>query len=543
MSNKLIRGTMILTIGTYLSRLLGIIYIIPFYWLVGEEGNALYQSGYSQYVIFIAIATAGFPQGVSKFVSKYNSLGDYETSRKMFKVGFITMLFTGFAAFFILFLIAPFLASAFLSDQSLGGFTVDDVTHIIRMVSFALIVVPIMGLIRGFFQGHQSMGPTAVSQVMEQLIRIIFLLVATFLTLNVFNNSLVTAVGYATFAAFIGAIGGLFVLLWYWKKRKDSLLAMQENIVPSAQFSTRTMLKEIFRYAGPFVFVGLAIPLYNYIDTNTFNRAMSLGGYGQALTLFGVLALVSKIIMIPVSLATAFGLTIVPTMTTAYTEGKMDLVKQQIDQSFQIIMFFILPAVVGIYLLAEPLYSLFFSYDPVGSSVLATYSPIALLFSFFTVSAAILQGVNKQKLAVISLALGLVVKASLNIPLIILFAEKGAIYATGIGFFVSIVYSLAMIKRHANYSFERFLKRSMFMAILTIIMSMSIIVAMIVLNLFINFEDGKIPSLIYVLITVSIGGFTYLYLSYKTPLLETIFGGRFTNIKFKVKRRRNKHEN
>lgn len=105
------------------------------------------------------------------------------------------------------------------------------------MVSLALLVVPIMSLVRGFFQGHQMMGPTAVSQVVEQLARIIFLLGATYLILRVINGGLVIAVGYATFAALIGSFGGLVVLYIYWNKRKGDLLAMKPNLVPSANLS------------------------------------------------------------------------------------------------------------------------------------------------------------------------------------------------------------------------------------------------------------------------------------------------------------------
>ncbi len=102
---------------------------------------------------------------------------------------------------------------------------------------------------------------------------------ATYLILKVFNGGLVIAVGYATFAALIGAFGGLVVLYIYWNKRKGSLLAMMPNTGPTANLSYKKMFFELFSYAAPYVFVGLAIPLYNYIDTNTFNKAMIEAGH------------------------------------------------------------------------------------------------------------------------------------------------------------------------------------------------------------------------------------------------------------------------
>lgn len=157
MSSKLLRGTFILTIGTMLSKVLGLIYVLPFYKIVGSHGTALYQYSYVPYTIFISIATAGVPLAVSKFISKYNALEEYAVGRKLFKSGLVIMLLSGMLSFLILYLAAPKLAILSLhGKEELSN--VKNVVTVIRAVSFALIVVPFMSLIRGFFQGHQSMG-------------------------------------------------------------------------------------------------------------------------------------------------------------------------------------------------------------------------------------------------------------------------------------------------------------------------------------------------------------------------------------------------
>src|SRR5690625_6076742 len=91
--------------------------------------------------------------------------------------------------------------------------------YVIQMVSFALLLIPAMSVVRGFFQGNQSMGPTAVSQVIEQVVRIIFVLVSVFLIIKVYDGSIGLAVGLATFATFIGALASCAVLWRYWRKR------------------------------------------------------------------------------------------------------------------------------------------------------------------------------------------------------------------------------------------------------------------------------------------------------------------------------------
>lgn len=530
MSNNLLRGTFVLTLGTYLSRILGMIYLIPFAAMVGTDGGTLFQTGYAQYTIFLSIATAGFPAAVSKFVSKYNAIGDYKTSRKMFKAGIMVMFVTGLIAFILLYVLAPTLAHSALAEKEISNITVNDAVLVIRMVSLALIVVPLMSLIRGFFQGHGSMGPTAVSQVIEQLVRIVFLLVATYLVLNVFNGGLVLAVGYATFAAFVGAIGGLLILFVYWVKRKHTLLAMQENRVTSRNIPLGKMFREVFTYAGPFVFVGLAIPIYNYIDTNTFNRAMIDAGYKDiTVEMFSVLLLyVPKLVMIPVSLATAFGLTLIPSVTESFTKNNRELLHKQIDQTLQIIMLVTLPAVIGLSVLAGPAYSIFYHgvSEEIGKEILMWYSPVALLFSLFTVNAAILQGINKQKLAVISLVLGIIVKLALNSTLIQMYQGVGSILATAAGYLLSLIYGFAMIKKHTGYSFKLLIKRSVLMVMMCIFMGLVLSVVQSILAIFVQYQDGLVQSAIVAGIAIVIGGASYLYLAYRTHLLEKVLGNR-----------------
>ncbi|UEG58415.1 lipid II flippase MurJ [Bacillus sp. BC1-43] len=532
MSSKLLRGTFVLTLGTYISRILGMVYLIPFSIMVGATGGALFQYGYNQYTLFLNIATMGFPAAVSKFVSKYNSKGDYETSRKMLKAGMSVMLVTGMIAFFILYLSAPMFAEISLGGKDNNGLTIDHVVYVIRMVSLALLVVPIMSLVRGFFQGHQMMGPTAVSQVVEQIVRIIFLLSATFLILKVFNGGLVIAVGYATFAALIGAFGGLVVLYIYWNKRKGSLLAMMPNTGPTANLSYKKMFFELFSYAAPYVFVGLAIPLYNYIDTNTFNKAMIDAGH-QAISqdMLAILTLyVQKLVMIPVSLATAFGLTLIPTITESFTSGNYKLLNQQINQTMQTILFLIIPAVVGISLLSGPTYTFFYGseslHPELGANILLWYSPVAILFSLFTVNAAILQGINKQKFAVVSLVIGVVIKLVLNVPLIKLMQADGAILATALGYIASLLYGFIMIKRHAGYSYKILVKRTVLMLVLSAIMGIAVKIVQWVLGFFISYQDGQMQAAIVVVIAAAVGGAVYLYCGYRLGFLQKILGRR-----------------
>src|SRR5699024_1731608 len=155
-----------------------------------------------------------------KFISKYNSLGDYYTGLRMLLLGLVLMSITGIVSFLILFFRSDWVALSFVVDDEHVN-SVADVRMVIRMVCYELLFIQEATIIRGYFQGNQSIGPTAVLQVVEQVVCIVFVLASAFIVVKIYNGAIATAVGFATFAAFVGALASLAVLLTYWIKRKD----------------------------------------------------------------------------------------------------------------------------------------------------------------------------------------------------------------------------------------------------------------------------------------------------------------------------------
>jgi len=533
MQSKLLRGTFILTFGTILSKVIGLIYVIPFFQIVGREGTTLYQYSYVPYTIFISIATAGVPLAVSKFISKYNALEEYAVGRKLFKSGLVIMLLTGVMAFLVMYLAAPILAEMSVGDKKAN---LDNVTTVMRAVSFALIVVPFMSLIRGFFQGHQSMGPSALSQVVEQIVRIAFTLLGAFAVLHIFHGKMVTAVSVATFAAFIGAIGGLIVLFWYWYKRKPYLDELLTHDKGTIDISLKDIYKEIIIYAFPFVLVGIANPLFQAIDQFTFSKAMAAIGKAQyADSFFSILNFEShKIVIIPVSLATAFSLTLVPSITKAFVEGERTSLNRQLNQTFQVMLFLTLPAAIGLSLLAEPVYTVFYQHDLIGTEVLRAYAPVAILFSLYSVTAAILQGINEQRFTVLSLLVGLLIKLSLNIPLIKLMETRGAVLATTLGYTAAILINLIVIKAYSRYPFRLVWRRSLLIIIFAGLMWAGTEIMYKILLLFLS-PASKIQSVLIISICALVGAGIYFYLSSKTGLTTRLFGDKIERFMTKLK--------
>ncbi|MBK3496070.1 polysaccharide biosynthesis protein [Viridibacillus sp. YIM B01967] len=528
--SSLMKGTAILTIGMFLSKVLGLVYIFPFYAIIGQENVALYSYAYIPYTIMLSVAISGAPIAVSKFVSKYNSLGDYESGRRLVKSGLLIMTITGFLSFLLLYFLATPIAHLVIKDEE-QIFTVDQIASVIRWVSFALIVVPFMSLLRGFFQGYDHMKPTAISQLVEQIVRIIALLVGSFLVMKVFSGAAKTAVSFAVFSAFIGALGGLIVMYYYWKRLKPEFDLKLAQSVSSGKLSYKEIYSEVIRYSIPFVFVGVANPLFQLVDMLTFNTAMTNIGLSKVTDIYlGMLNFnTHKIVIIPVMLATGFSMALVPTITQYYTKKQHGALINAMDKTYQILLFITLPAVVGISLLSTDLYHVLFSNSAAGSSILAAYAPVAILFAFFQVTAALLQGIDYQKWIVFSLLTGILIKLAINIPLIEAMQTKGAILATAIGYTVSILINMVVLKKALDYRSKMVIRRSILIIVLTIIMAAFVIVVHKGLTLIVP-DPSKGLALIYVVICSCVGGVVYAFLSLRIGLAQKLLGERIARI-------------
>ena len=136
-----INGTLITTLGIIIAKILGIIYVIPFHAVIGDEGGALYGYAYTIYTLFVSLASAGIPLAISKLVSEYQTMGYYKAKKKVFIFGRKIALLMGFVSFIIILVTAPLLAKAVLGD-TVGGSSIKDVTFVIRVIGTAILIVP-----------------------------------------------------------------------------------------------------------------------------------------------------------------------------------------------------------------------------------------------------------------------------------------------------------------------------------------------------------------------------------------------------------------
>jgi O-antigen/teichoic acid export membrane protein len=514
-ANVFLRGTLILSAAVLISKLLGLIYLIPLKHIIGYEGINLLLMGYIPYTVILSLATMGIPLAVSKYVAKHNSLGNYRSGKKLLRSSFYLLLVTGTIATVIVYFLAPYIVRFLGEPEALGP---------IRAVSVALLIVPAMAVLRGYFQGWQSMGPTGVSQVIEQLVRVLFILFLSLFLLQL-GYSLEVTVTIASLGAFCGALAGMVVLLYYWFKRRH---AIHQKVLSSSNQKNEPiihMYSELLRYAIPISFVSLAIPLFQLIDWAFFKPMLHLLGYSTEATKewFAILAgTAHKVMMIPVSLATAFALAIIPAVTQSYARQEENTLKEKINQGISILMYFMIPASVGLFILAEPLYYSIYG-DLVGVSMLLWYAPAAVALALYTFTAATLQGIHETKWSAIWLLIALLVKGISTPLFIFFFLENGAILATTIGFTIGALGNLWIINSKCSWDIKETSRAVRKMISPAIVMGASVYLSQWVL-IKIGFNLTYIHFFLRLLLGTGIGLVVYILLTRKMPWIEPIVG-------------------
>ncbi|NKN40079.1 putative polysaccharide biosynthesis protein [Streptococcus alactolyticus] len=529
---QMVRGTAWLTASNFLSRLLGAFYIIPWYAWMGthaEQANALFGMGYNIYAVFLLISTAGIPVAIAKQVSKYNALGQEETSyhllRKILKLTSILGLI--FAA--IMYLGSPLLAA-----WSGGG---EDLVRVMKSLSWALLIFPSMSVLRGFFQGFNNLKPYAMSQIAEQIIRVIWMLLTAYIIMNIGSGDYVNAVVQSTFAAFIGMIASVLVLVVFlWREGKwQAIFAGNTNDVT---VDTQALILETIKEAVPFIITGAAIQLFQIVDQMSFiNTMTSFTSYSnkdlQILYAF-LSSNPNKITMILVSIATAIAGAGIPLLTENFVNKDKKAAAQLVVNNLQMLWMVLFPALVGAIILAEPIYTLFYGAPSNTALWLFVGALIQVIFlALYSLLAPMLQALFEPRKAILYFVYGLVVKIVLQIPLIYVFQAYGPLISTAIGLAVPIVLMYRRIHEVTGFNRQGLRRSILLMTLLALIMGVVVAIAAYGLHFAIS-PTTRLGSVVYIALVGAIGVLVYGFLTLATHLLDKLIGTRAKTLRQKL---------
>ncbi|UQS86755.1 polysaccharide biosynthesis protein [Nicoliella spurrieriana] len=530
----MLKGSAWMTGGSILSRILGAVYIIPWrIWFAGFffQANALYVQGYNVYGVLLIAAIAGIPSAVAKQVAHYNTLNEYGVGFKLYKRGLLLSISTGIIFALLLYFAAPLLDNG---DPN--------VIPVMRALSWAILVIPTMSLTRGFFQGYQDMAPSAISQFVEQLVRVLYMLITALLImhLGVIKGDWITAVSQSTFAAFMGAVAGLLVLGYYYFKRRHYYRSLVANSNHQLEVKTIQLYKEIIQQAVPFIILGAGVLIFQLIDQFTFFDLMRVfRNYPEVVLqkLFAIYAgNANKLVMITISLASALAITVVPLLSRAYTNNDHDGIRREIINGLILFEFIMIPSALGMAAIAGPLNRLFngTGYGHLSANVLSFYSIVSIILGLFTVISAIMQGIYQNKLAVKYFIIGTIVKIICQVPAIALFGTFGPLVATSIGFIVTNGLILNSLTKQFHISYRLVVKRTNQILLFSILTYLTALISVFAFNWGLgHFMDihSTIGSGVVTAIAVVLGGGVYIYATLKTRLADQIVGARVARIR------------
>lgn len=542
--NTFKEGAVIATLAIVISKVLGIIYVIPFYSLIGEQGGALYGYAYSIYGLFLNLSTAGIPLAISKITSEYSALNQNYLKEKSYKISKYLMCTMGVIGFIILMLFAPTVADLFIGDIE-GGNTKEDVAFVIRVISSALLIVPILSVTRGYLQGHKYITPPSVSQVIEQFVRVLVIVIGSFLCLKVFNLSLTFTIGIAVFSATISALIAYLYLKITVRNNNKDLNNTEKITKEEKKISTKDLTFKLLSYALPFILIDFVSSMYSFVDLSTINKTMVSLGYkiGDAESVISILTTWgSKLNVIVMAVASGMIVSLIPNIASSFVVKNYEDVRNKINEALQSLIFVVLPMTVGLSLIAEPIWTVFFGTNSALGPLVFSYSVFtAFTLSIFNVTMSTMHSLGYSKVVILTLGAGLLTKMALNVPLMNLFnsiglhASYGVITSTILSNIVAILCNTLFLKKKLDIKYTETIKKF----IRTLVPLFGMIIVVVILKQIIPITTSRVLSFIYSAIYGIIGASVYFFISIKTNLLYDILGKNIIDkilVKLKLKK-------
>lgn len=530
--NSFVEGTIIATIAIVFTKILGMLYVIPFYAIIGSLGSALYSYAYNIYVTFLNISSAGIPVAISKLVSEYDTLGKKEAKVRSLKLGITIISIISVICFLILFLFAEQVATIIIGDLS-GGNTISDIALVLRVVAFAVLIIPFLSVSKGYLQGHKYIGPTSISQMIEQVVRIIVILAGSYITICLLKKEVKIGVAVAISGAFIG---GLFAILYIFKKIHDHKHELDLDVLQKKDdITNKEILKKILFYAIPFIIINVTVNFFNLVDMTLIIRTMDKLGFSahdaefisSAMTTWGY-----KLNMIVNAIATGLTVSLIPNIVRANTANKPKQVASILNRALQIVLIISMPAAIGLSFLAKPVWTLFYGPSILGPIMFKVSILTSIMCNVYLIGIQTAQSLNEYKTVYKAVIFGFSMNAIFDVPFMYICsylnlpAFYGATFATMLGYIVAISIVLRKLRLRKEVTYQKTLK--VFLKIVISILAMLAVLSIIRLIFPFN-STSKLFATIYIAIFAIIGASIYFTCIWRFGLIDKVFGPKMVN--------------
>ena len=463
-SNFLVQGS-ILAAASIISRIIGLLYRLPMTDIIGDTGNNYYSCAFEIYNIMLIISSYSIPLAVSKLVSAQMAKGNRRQAYQILKGALVFAIVAGSVVGLIVFFGAEFFTAALQTPLSVFA---------LKILAPVLVIVAILGVLRGFFQGLGTMMPSAVSQIIEQIVNAIVSIWAAYLLFD-FGKSVGQVLGDKEhYAAAFGAAGGtlgtnlgavsallfmLFIFSAYMRVFKKRMKRQPKTDVDSFSYTLKLLILTIIP-------VLLSSTIYNIsgiIDQGVFKNVATLQTYAmeEIEVWWGVFSGKYKVLInVPISIASALAASSVPSLAAAFAAGDKKAVNRQIESAIRFITVISIPCCVGLAVLAEPIFTLLFPGTIASLDMAVTMmwvGAIAVVFySLSTLTNGLLQGIDQMKIPVRNAGIALGLHLILLVVLMLFFRLNiyAVVIANAFFAFVVCVLNAIELQRCVGYQQE-----------------------------------------------------------------------------------------
>jgi stage V sporulation protein B len=432
------KGFAILSAGTMIVKLLSLLYVPFLVMIIGDEAHGVYSSAYIVFTFVYVITNSGIPVAISKLVAEYAAFKNYRAAIKTFKIarGFLIMI--GLIMSLLLLLLAGPIAD--VTDSSRAYLA-------IAALSPSILITSIMSAYRGYFQGMGNMTPTAVSQIAEQVINIVFSLLCAALLIG---KSLELGVLGATIGTTVGALFALIYLIYMYNK---SIKVMElEEFKKRRSLRAKVIFRKFMKYSIPITLSVAIQNAGNLVDMGNVKSRLIFAGFTQGITdiKFSALNKYTTLINVPIAIITALSMTMLPAISAAVALRDRKLINERVNYAFKLCFLVAVPSTVAFMVLSKPMFKLLYPTAVVEGTPLLFYGAIVVvLMSVVQIQNTVLQSIGKLYVTIFTMTLGLVFKVIVNY----IFVAKpeinilGAIIGNIVYFIIPLVINARIINK------------------------------------------------------------------------------------------------
>ena len=472
MTNKrkqsFIAGALTSSAGIFISKALGLLYIVPFTAMAGEANMVFYSKTYTYYDLLLQVCSAGIPFAVAALVAKYANRDDYKTVVLIRKLSTSILLTSGFIMAVLFSLLSKPLSSLILGPNSTPS-DIQTQSNLFMILSIAIFLVPFLSSFRGFYQGLKELKAYAFSQVLEQLVRVVSLLVLGAIVIYVLNFNGIASVYTAIVSISIAALATIVYFLNFDKKNYYVInRAARMQKTPAKE--KKEIIIEIISYGIPFLISSVLGSSMDFVNTNFFQSAMATAGYPyeEAKLLEGIIQVqCNKLTSIPQVLALGFSSGIVPYLTISLEKHDWKGLQKNVLDCLDTVLYIALPMCFCLLVLARPIYYLMYGSANLdyGQEALAWSSLLAITGTISPICTSMMMTLRQRKRNISYLLIGFIVKCITFYPMIQAFGYIGAITSSVLTSCVIIFLNLQCISNRFRVNYQRVVIRALKMIV------------------------------------------------------------------------------